>query len=84
MALGILPEIFSRSDSNVCVDGDAIYRREERLEGLLFVRTGAVPKLRDGDGRAQQWGVAATQLIPAGEDAVIPGAGNFNKDVRID
>src|SRR5258708_20716014 len=47
VALGILSEIFSRSNSNIDIDGDGLDRGEKRLESCKFLWTGPVPEFSD-------------------------------------
>lgn len=58
MALRVLPQIVSRTLPDLDVDRNACDRGKERTESRNFLRTRAVPKLRDGHRRAQQWTVA--------------------------
>ena len=84
MALGILPQIFSRLDSDLGVNRDAMDRPEKRVQRAMFLRPGSMPKLGNGDRRAQQWSLSLTQLIPLKEEGFIPRASDFNEDVRVD
>src|ERR1700686_531222 len=54
MALRVLPQIVSRTLPDLEVDRNACDRDKERTESSMFLRTRAVPKLRDGHRRAQQ------------------------------
>lgn len=84
MALGILPQIFTRLNSNLCVNWDAMDRSEERLKSAMFLRSGSMPKLRDSYRRAQQRSFSPTQLVPSKKEGGIPGAGDLNQDIRVD
>jgi hypothetical protein len=42
------------------------------LERSLFVRAGTVAEFRNRHRRAQQRGVAATELVPKGKQGVVP------------
>src|SRR6266852_6330517 len=84
MAPRILFKIVTRTLPDLDVNWDAMERNEERAESCMFLRPGAVPELCDGHRRAQQRGVALTQLVPAGEDGIITGLRNLNQNVRVD
>lgn len=84
MALGKLSYILSRLNSNLGVDGDAMDRGKKCVERSVLLRTGAVPKLRDGHRRTHERGFNKTQLAPSKEDTVIPGTGDFDEDIRVD
>src|SRR5437660_1907816 len=73
MAFGILPQIFAGQYSDLGVNRNAMDRSEKCVQCAMFLWPGPMPKLGNGDRRAQQWSLRPTQLVPLNENSFIPG-----------